>query len=208
MSAAYGITLLHLVIGEHRAECRTPVHRSFSLICNTILHKHSCLLGIAESIPLLSRERSHICAGRIDGSISFLSEKLLKLRNRTSLLLNVIVPAVEHLKECPLSPLVISRITGTDLARPVVRETDPVHLLTVTCNIVFRRDSRMLSGLDGILLCRKSECIISHRMKHIESAKPLVAAVYVTCNISERMSYMQTCSRRIWEHVKHIILRL
>ena len=66
----------------------------------------------------------------------------------------------------------------------------------------------MLSCLDGILLCRQSECVISHRMKHIEAAQTLVTAIDVARDISERMADMKSGSRRIREHVKHIVFRL
>ena len=49
----------------------------------------------------------------------------------------------------------------------------------------------MLSRLYGILLSRKAECVITHRMKYIEALKPLIAGINVAGDISERVSYMK-----------------
>ena len=115
MSATYRVTFLHLVVSEYSTECRAPVHSSLTLVCDTILHEDSCLLLLIKSIPLLSCEGFHFAACRIDSRISTFSECSLKFSNRTSLLLHIIIPAAEHLEECPLSPLVIFRIAGTHL---------------------------------------------------------------------------------------------
>ena len=117
-----------------------------------------------------------------------------KLRNRASLAKRSVVITVEHLEEGPLSPFVIIRITGANLAVPIVRETNLVKLAAVTGDVVFCCYLRMLSGLDGILLCRKAECIITHGVKHVEALQPLVTGNYIAGNISKRMSYMKTCS--------------
>ena len=65
---------------------------------------------------------------------------------------------------------------------------------TVTGNVLLSSESRVLTSLNSILLSRKTECVISHRMKHIETAKTLVAAEDITGDISKRMTYMQSCS--------------
>ena len=52
----------------------------------------------------------------------------------------------------------------------------------------------MLTGLDSILLSRESECVISHRMKHIESLKSLISGVNVTGYVSERVSHVKSCT--------------
>src|SRR4030043_877887 len=62
----------------------------------------------------------------------------------------------------------------------------------------------MCSGLDGILLCRQSECIPSHRMKDIESLHSFIPGVDISCCISLRMTNMETCPGRIWKHIEYI----
>ena len=66
----------------------------------------------------------------------------------------------------------------------------------------------MLSGLDGILLCRESESVVTHRVKDIESLETLVACIYVAGDVTERMTYVKTCAGRIRKHIQNIIFRL
>ena len=66
----------------------------------------------------------------------------------------------------------------------------------------------MLAGLDSILLRRKSEGIITHRMEDIEALQALVAGEDVAGNVTEGMADMESRPRRIREHVQYIILRL
>ncbi len=107
-----------------------------------------------------------------------------------------------------MSPLVVGRIAGADLAAPVVGETDPVHLLTVTVDVVHRSHFRMLAGLDGVLLGGESEGVVAHRVKDIEALQPLVAGIYVAGDVAQRMADVQACSGRIREHIQNIELRL
>ncbi len=62
----------------------------------------------------------------------------------------------------------------------------------------------MLSGLDGILFGRQTISVISHRMKHVEALQTLVSRINVTRYVTQRMAYMETGTRRIGKHVKHI----
>ena len=50
----------------------------------------------------------------------------------------------------------------------------------------------MLSSLDGILLGREAERIVAHRVKDIESAQTLVAAVDIARDVAERVSHMKS----------------
>ena len=65
----------------------------------------------------------------------------------------------------------------------------------------------MLARLDGILLCRKTVCVISHRVQHVEPPLTLVTRIYVARDVAERMPNVQTRTRRIREHVEHIEFR-
>ena len=81
----------------------------------------------------------------------------------------------EHLEECPLGPLVVLGIAGAYLARPIVAEADLVELLAVACDILLGGYSRVLAGLDSVLLGGKTEGIVAHRVKYVESARTLIA---------------------------------
>jgi hypothetical protein len=65
----------------------------------------------------------------------------------------------------------------------------------------------MLAGLDRILFSREAESIITHRVEHIESVKPLVPGIDVRGDIPEWMAYMQPGARWVGKHVEDIIFR-
>ena len=88
----------------------------------------------------------------------------------------------------------ILRVAGAYLAVPVEREADVVELLTIACNVGHGCYLRVLSCLDGILLCGQSVSVISHRIEDVKSLKALVACIYVRGNVAERMSHVQSCS--------------
>ena len=52
----------------------------------------------------------------------------------------------------------------------------------------------MLTGLDGIVLCRKSECVPAHGMNQIITLEHFIAAPHIRNYISSPMSYMQSVS--------------
>ena len=190
-ASADRIAVLDLIVGQHRAEFGAPVYSSLTLVRDAVLHQQVGLLLLRKAVPTSL-------------SLELLNQGLYRL----SLLLLGIVPAVEHLEERPLGPLVVLGIAGADLARPVVGEADAVHLLAVACDVLLGGHGRMLSGLDGILLGGKAEGVVPHRVQHVETLQALVAAVNITCNVSQRMSHVKPRSRGIGEHIQYIILGL
>ena len=64
----------------------------------------------------------------------------------------------------------------------------------------------MLSGLDGILLCRKTECVIAHGVKDIEALQPLVTGKDIAGDIAKGMTHMKARTAGVREHIKHIVL--
>ena len=65
----------------------------------------------------------------------------------------------------------------------------------------------MLTSLNRILLSRESESIVTHRVQYVKSFETLVPRIDIRSDITQRMADMQTRSRRVWEHIQHIILR-
>ena len=86
--------------------------------------------------------------------------------------------------------MIIFRIAGTDFTAPVKRETDLVQLFAVAIDIVDSSDSGVLSGLDGILFCGQTVCVISHRVEYIEALQSFVTGINIRSNVSQRMSYV------------------
>ena len=117
------------------------------------------------------------------------------------------VEAVEHLLEGPLGPVVILRVAGAHLAPPVERESYLVQLFAIAVDVVHRRDGRMLSGLNGILLGGQSVGVVAHGVEHVESAQALVAGIDIRCDVAQRVSHVQSRAAGVGEHVEHVVLR-
>ena len=120
--------------------------------------------------------------------IATVSAVLLKmshqLLNGTCFVKLSVIITLEHLQECPLCPLVICGITGAHLTVPIITETDLIQLLTVTCDVLVGGDFGMLTRLDGILLGRKTVCVITHGMQHIETTQAFVTRINIAGNIA------------------------
>ena len=187
-TAADGIAFLHLVVGQDGPQLRAPVHGGFAQVGDAVLHQQVGLFLLGELVP--TAFGLEFGNQRVDGFC------LVRLR---------IVPMVEHFEEGPLRPLVIGRIAGADLARPVVGEADAVHLLPVARDVLLGGPGRVLAGLDGILLGREAEGVVAHGVQHIEAFQAFVAAVDVTGDIAERMADVQARAGRVREHVQHVI---
>ena len=97
-----------------------------------------------------------------------------QLLYRRSLIGMSIIIMLEQLNEYPLCPVIIVGIAGAHLARPVEGKTDFIQLFAITAYIIFGGYGGMLSGLDSILLCRESECIVSHRVENIKAIEALI----------------------------------
>lgn len=61
----------------------------------------------------------------------------------------------------------------------------------------------VLPRLNGVLFGRQAS-VVAHRMKYVEAAKPFVARVDVRSDIAQRVSDVQTRTRRVGEHVEHV----
>ena len=116
-----------------------------------------------------------------------------------------VVVGVEKLDECPLRPFIIARVAGTELAVPIVTETDLIQLLAIAFHILLSSDGRVLAGLDGVLLGGQAESVVTHRVQHIETLLAFVTGVYVRGNVAQRVPYMQACTGRVGEHVQNIV---
>ena len=205
MAAPLGIAVLHLVIGQHGSQGRAPVHGAFSLIGNAVAHQDLGFFLLAEGPPLIGRKSGTFAAGSLDGAAASFFKSGHQLLDGTGFPGLAVVPRAEHLQEGPLGPLVIVRIAGAEFTVPVEGEANPVQLLPVTGHILVGGLFRMLAGLDGILLCRKAEGVVSHRMKDVEALQALVAGIDVAGDVSQRMSYMQARTAGVREHVQHIV---
>jgi hypothetical protein len=115
--------------------------------------------------------------------------------------------AFKEFEENPLSPPIIIRIGRAQLPFPVVRQAGPFHLSFERGDILTRGNGRMDTGLDGILLGRKTERVPSHGMKHVVASHPFIARDDIGGGIALKMADMKPGSGRIGEHVQTVIFR-
>ena len=205
MTAPLGVAVLYLVIGQYGSQGRAPVHRAFSLIGNTVTHEDIGLFLFGKSLPLRRSESRAFAAGGIHGRAAPFFKSFYQVLNGTGFLELVVIPGAEHPEEGPLGPFVIIGIRRTEFTVPIKGKADTVQLLTVTGHVVMGGLLRMLTGLDGVLLRREAEGVVTHRMKDIEALQALVAGIDVAGDVSQRMTYMQSRAAGVREHIQHIV---
>ena len=144
----------------------------------------------------------------VDFGVAVLLKFCNQIGNRARLLCVVVVKMIVHLYERPLRPLVILGVAGAEFAAPIVAKADFFELRTVTVDVLLGSDGGVLTRLYCVLLGGQAECVVSHRVEHIESFEPLVTAVNVGCNVSEWVSYVESRARRVGEHIEDVIFRL
>ena len=183
VAATHTQSIDNLVISQHCTQLGTPVDRDVGQIGQAVVHQYLLPLRLIPRIPLLRREVHRFGASQIQSFRALLGKHVNQLGNRTSLLALVAIVRVKQLNERPLSPLVIFRIAGANLTVPVETEAYFVQLLTVAGNVLLCRDGRMLTSLDGILLCRQAIGIVAHRVQHVVTTQTLVTRIDIACNI-------------------------
>ena len=132
------------------------------------------------------------------------SKVCYKRINMTASSFVVVVPRIEELNEYPLRPFVVGWVRGLEFTRPVQAETNVVELLAVACGIYLRCFLWMLTRLDGILLSRQSKGIIAHRVQDVKALLLLVTTIDIRGDVAQRVTYVQTRTRWIREHVQNI----
>ena len=207
ISAAHRHALAHLVVGKHSTQLRAPVHHRIAQIGNAVIHEHVVLLYLSHGIPLVGGE----FVGAASVGIAAFGTILFKVSHQfldgAGFVQLGVVITLEHLQEGPLCPLVVLRVTGAHLAVPIVAETYFVQLIAVARDVIISSDFRMLARLDSILLSGQTIGVIAHGMQHVKAFQAFVARIYVAGNIAQGVSHVQSCSRRIGEHVEHVEFR-
>ena len=207
IAAAHRKSVMHLVIGQHRPEFRTPVHHRIGAERQAVVLQHLLAALLVPRVPLVGREVQLLRRGGVDPFGARPGEGRRKLLDGPRLTATVVVVVGEHFEEGPLRPLVVGRVARAHLAVPVEREADLVQLLAVAGDVLLGRDGRVLPRLDGILLGREPEGVVTHRVQDVEAFQPLVARVDVRGDVAQRVPDVQPRPRRVGEHVQHIELR-
>ena len=131
-------------------------------------------------------------------------EVLDEFDGRLRLVRGCAVVALEHPLEGPLRPFVVDRITSAHLALPVEREADLIQLRTIAVDILEGGLLRVLTSLNGILLCRQTVGIVTHRVQDVETLLTLITGVDIRSDVSEGVANMQAGARRIGEHIQYV----
>ncbi len=118
-----------------------------------------------------------------------------------------VIPALKQLEKDPLRPVIILRIGSTHFAVPVITKSDIVKLLAEISDIVVRRDGGRGPMVDGILLGRQAEGVITHGVQDIETFQSCEPGIDITGDISQGMAYMETGAAGIGEHIHDKELR-
>ncbi len=112
----------------------------------------------------------------------------------------------EEIEEQLLLVLVIARIAGRDLARPVEREAHRLQLRAHGGDVgvgPFRRTGVVLHG--GVL-GRQPERVPAHGMEDVEPARAPIARHHVAHGVVAHVAHVDA-PRRIGEHLEHVIFR-
>ena len=206
IAAALRDAVDHLVVRQHGAQLRAPVHHRFAQVGYAVVHQHLLPALPVHGAPLVGREVQLLGAGRVDALRAVGLEGLHQLADGLGLAATVAVVRVEHPLEGPLRPVVVARVAGAHLAVPVEREAYLVQLFAVAVYVARRRNGGVLARLDGILLGGQAVSVITHRVENVEAAQALVARVDVGSDVAERVPHVKARSRGIGKHVEHVEL--
>ncbi|CJD72717.1 Uncharacterised protein [Streptococcus pneumoniae] len=111
------------------------------------------------------------------------------------------------LGENPLSPLVVVWICCIDFTIPVIRKSKRIDLTFEVGNVFRCKFCWVITSIHSVLLCRQTKSIPTHWVKDIVALRTFVTTEDIGCSITFWVSYVQTSSRRIREHIKRIKLR-
>ena len=111
--------------------------------------------------------------------------------------------ALVELQEEPLGPAVVARLVGAELARPVDRDPPRPHPALERLDRLPRRVTRVLAGVDGVVLGRQAERVVAHRMQHA----PAGAAVEVRDRVADGVVLQMPdvrLARGVRQHLEHV----
>ena len=187
-----------LLVREHRAQARAPVHGGVRQVDETEL-----VHGLALFF------RREVCVETAILGLALTDLELLdELGDGAGLLGLVIEPRVINLQEDPLRPLVELRIRGSDRAARIVAETQHAQLTAHVLNIGHRGGARVRTGLDGILLGRQAEGVITQRVQDVLAQHAVKASVSIRRDVAQRVADVQAHAGGIGEHVLDVELVL
>ena len=116
-------------------------------------------------------------------------------------------PLFEEVQKQRLLLAVVAGVAGGDLARPVDREAERLHLFFHLSDIGIGPIRRVATDGHRCVFGGHTKGIPAHRVQHVMPRCDLVARDYVAHRVVAHMAHMDP-ARRIGEHLKHIVFRL
>ena len=115
-------------------------------------------------------------------------------------------PGLEEVEEHLLLVLVVGRVAGRDLARPVERQPHRLELLLHRGDVVVGPGLGMDLALHRGVLGRHAEGVPAHRMQHVHAHGAFVARDHVAHRVVAHVAHVDA-PRRIGEHLQHVVFR-
>ena len=112
----------------------------------------------------------------------------------------------QEVEEHLLLVLVVGRVAGRDLARPVERQPHRLELRLHRRDVLVGPRLRMDLALHGGVLRRHAEGVPAHGMQHVETHGALVARDHVAHRVVAHVPHMDA-PRWIGEHLQHVVFR-
>ena len=127
------------IVGEHRAEGRTPVDLAVSEVGEAVRHQDAIAAGHIEPVPLVRSERTVKTVAPCGASgfkegvlpdrpiqvcIAGRGKDIGQGLNGAGLVRTVVVPVLEQAGENPLGPAIVVRAARSHLSAPVVAESE------------------------------------------------------------------------------------
>ena len=115
-------------------------------------------------------------------------------------------PGFEKIEKHFLLVLVIGRIAGGDLARPVERQPHRLELLLHRRDVVVGPGLRVHLAVDGGVLRRHAEGVPAHRVQHGVAHGAFEARHHVAHGVVAHVAHVDA-PRRVGEHLEHVVFR-
>ena len=115
-------------------------------------------------------------------------------------------PGFEEVEEHALLMLVVARIAGRDLARPVERQPHRLELLLHRGDVVVGPGLGVDLAVDGGVLGRHAEGVPAHRVQHGVARGAFEARDHVAHGVVADVAHVDA-PRRVGEHLQHVVFR-
>ena len=209
-----------LLIGQHGAQARAPVHRGLGDVGQAEGIGQLRDLGVAgrgdvgggAALPGLGQLEA-LLRGQGEGVDGAGAQLLAQLGDGTGPAGDAVgigclrvVPGVEDAQEDPLRPLHERGIGGGQRAARVMGQAQAVQLAAHVRHVRLGGGARMGAGLDGVLLGGQAEGVVAHRVQDVLAQHALMAGDHVGRDVAQRVAHVQPRPGGVGEHVHDVHL--